>query len=303
MRVLITGANGQLGSDLLAELRTRGMEGIGSDITPEWRNASAGSGIQYVRLDIADAGQVVEQFERIRPDAVIHCAAWTNVDAAEEAQNIQTVRAINVDGTRNIADACKAEGSRMMYLSTDYVFNGTGTKPWEPDCKDFGPLNVYAQSKLDGERAVSDTLESFFIVRTAWMFGLQGSNFVNAILRAAKEQPVVRVVNDQVGTPTYSKDLARLLVDMIQTEKYGYYHVTNEGGYISWYEFACEICRQAGMKTQVIPVSTEEYGVSVAKRPLNSRLSKRKLVQAGFAPLPHWRDALARYLSIKAERP
>ncbi|MDU3113289.1 MAG: dTDP-4-dehydrorhamnose reductase, partial [Megasphaera sp.] len=232
----------------------------------------------------------------VRPDAVIHCAAWTAVDMAEDDGLVDKVRAVNAGGTQHIADVCKALDCKMLNLSTDYVFNGKGSEPWQPDCRDYQPLNVYGQTKLEGELAVSQTLEKYFIVRIAWVFGKNGKNFVKTMLNVGKTHDTVRVVNDQIGTPTYTFDLARLLVDMIETDKYGYYHATNEGDYISWYDFTCEIYRQAGYTTQVVPVTTAEYGLSKAKRPFNSRLDRKKLVEAGFTPLPDWKDALKRYL-------
>ena len=229
-------------------------------------------------------------------DVIIHCAAWTAVDLAEDEDKIAKVRAINVGGTENIARACRKIDAKMIYLSTDYVFNGQGTTPWEPDCKDYQPLNVYGKTKLDGELAVSSLLEKYFIVRIAWVFGANGNNFIKTMLNVGKTHGTLRVVNDQIGTPTYTFDLAVLLCDMAESSKYGYYHATNEGGYISWYDFTKEIYRQAGYATQVVPVTTAEYGLSRAARPFNSRLDKRKLVEAGFAPLPTWQDALSRYL-------
>lgn len=292
MKVLVTGVGGQLGHDVMNELYKRGHKGIGSDILKE-----IDSQYPYVSLDITDSKAVSEVISAQKPDAVIHCAAWTAVDPAEDEPNKPKVHAINAVGTKNIAEACKQNDCKMIYISTDYVFNGLGSAPWQPDCKDYAPLNVYGQSKLDGELAVSGTLEKYFIVRIAWVFGLNGKNFVKTMLNVGKTHDEVRVVNDQVGTPTYTFDLARLLVDMIETDKYGYYHATNEGGFISWYDFTCEIYRQAGLKTRVIPVSTAEYGLSKAKRPFNSRLDKSKLVANGFTPLPDWKDALKRYLS------
>ena len=279
MKVLVTGAKGQLGYDVVNELTLRGHEAIGVDIS---------------EMDITSAAQTMNVIAEISPDAVIHCAAWTAVDAAED--NEDAVRRVNADGTRNVASACKAVGAKMMYISTDYVFDGQGTEPWSADCKTFAPLNVYGRTKLEGERAVADNIDNYFIVRIAWVFGAHGKNFVDTMLRLGQTHDTLRVVNDQIGTPTYTPDLARLLVDMIETDKYGYYNATNEGGYISWYDFACEIFRQAGMKTKVIPVTTEEYGLSRAKRPFNSRLDKSKLSANGFKPLPDWRDALERYL-------
>ena len=299
MKVLVTGVNGQLGHDVLNELIRRGHTGVGSGSASEYRgimDGSAACSADYIGMDITDAAQVMQKIRALCPDAVIHCAAWTNVDGAEEAENIPRVFAVNRDGTANIAAACREVGARMMYISTDYVFDGQGTDPWQPDCRDYAPLNVYGKSKLAGEIAVTETLKHFFIVRIAWVFGLNGKNFVKTMLNVGQKHDTLRVVNDQIGTPTYTFDLARLLVDMIETEKYGYYHATNEGGYISWYDFACEIFRQAGMNTKVIPVTTAEYGLSKAARPFNSRLDKSKLTENGFHPLPDWRDALARYL-------
>lgn len=287
MKVFVTGAGGQLGHDIMKELRRRGHEGIGSDVA---------SGSRYLSLDITDAQAVSRVVSEIMPDAVIHCAGWTAVDAAEDEDKKELVHRINVDGTQYIADACKENGCKLLYLSTDYVFNGQGQTPWTPDCKDYAALNVYGQSKLDGELAVCNTLEKYFIVRISWVFGRNGKNFVDTMLTLSEKYDTLRVVCDQVGTPTYTVDLARLLVDMVETEKYGYYHATNEGGFISWHEFACEIFRQAGKSTKVIPVTTEEYGLNKAVRPFNSRLDKSKLRRAGFTPLPDWKDALGRYL-------
>ena len=299
MKVFVTGVAGQLGHDTINELYSRGHVGIGSDIAPQYSGIADGSPVTtapYYPMDITDASSVRRVLTQVQPEAVIHCAAWTAVDLAEEEANIPKVRAINADGTRNIAAVCKELGCKMIYISTDYVFDGQGEAPWEPDCKDYKPLNVYGQTKLEGELAVSELLEKFFIVRIAWVFGLNGKNFIKTMLSVGKKYDTVRVVNDQIGTPTYTLDLSRLLVDMVQTEKYGYYHATNEGGYISWYDFTCEIFRQAGYETEIIPVTTAEYGLSKAARPFNSRLDKSKLVQQGFTPLPHWHDALARYL-------
>ena len=298
MKIFVTGVGGQLGHDVVNELAGRGIEVIGSDIAPSYSGIADGSAVTtapYVQLDITDSTAVSLALNDIRPDAVIHCAAWTAVDAAEEWENAEKVRAINAHGTSHIAKVCNALGCKLMYISTDYVFAGKGETPWQPDCKDYKPLNVYGQTKLDGEQAVS-LLEKFFIVRIAWVFGKNGNNFIKTMLNVGKKHPSLRVVSDQIGTPTYTLDLARLLADMIVTDKYGYYHATNEGGYISWYDFACEIFRQAGMDTQVTPVTTEEYGLSKAARPFNSRLDKSKLTEQGFTPLPTWQDALARYL-------
>lgn len=296
MKVFVTGVAGQLGHDVIEELQARGIEGIGSDVLPEPELP-----VPYVPLDITDSQAVEEALEELHPDVIVHCAAWTAVDAAEDEENQAKVRAINADGTQNIAKAAKKIDAKLVYISTDYVFDGQGTTPWTPDCKDYAPLNVYGQTKLEGELAVAQTLEKYFIVRIAWVFGKNGKNFVRTMLQVGKNHPKVRVVNDQIGTPTYTPDLARLLVDMIGTEKYGYYHATNEGGYISWYDFTVEIYRQAGLSTEVIPVTTEEYGLSRAARPFNSRLDKSKLAENGFMLLPDWRDALGRYLQTLKE--
>ena len=299
MKVLVTGVGGQLGHDVMNELSCRGYEGIGSDLAPAYSGLQDGTPVTsmpYLSLDITDREAVMREIGRLRPDAVVHCAAWTAVDAAEEEANQDLVRRINADGTRYIAQACSDCGSKMVYLSTDYVFDGTGTEPWKPDCKDYSPLNVYGQSKLEGELAVSETLKKYFIVRIAWVFGINGKNFIRTMLDIGKKYDTIRVVNDQIGTPTYTLDLARLLVDMIETEKYGYYHATNEGGFISWYDLACEVFRQAGYPTKAVPVTTQEYGLSKAARPFNSRLDKSKLAENGFTPLPDWKDAVRRYL-------
>lgn len=299
MKVFVTGVGGQLGHDVMNELHKRGYEGVGSDIAPEYSGVADGSPVTtmpYVQLDITDDAAVERAIMQVDPDVVVHCAAWTAVDMAEDDDKVEKVRAINAGGTQNIANVCKKLDCKMVYISTDYVFNGQGETPWEPDCKDYQPLNVYGQTKLEGELAVSGTLDKFFIVRIAWVFGLNGKNFIKTMLSVGKKFDTVRVVNDQIGTPTYTLDLSRLLVDMIETDKYGYYHATNEGGYISWYDFTCEIFRQAGYATKVVPVTTEEYGLSKAARPFNSRLEKGKLVRAGFTPLPDWKDALSRYL-------
>ena len=299
MKVFVTGVGGQLGHDVMNELHKRGYEGVGSDIAPQYSGAEDGSAVTsmpYVQLDITDATAVEAVITEVAPDVVVHCAAWTAVDLAEDDDKVEKVRAINAGGTQNIANVCKKLGCKMVYISTDYVFDGQGETPWEPDQKNYKPLNVYGQTKLEGELAVSQTLDKFFIVRIAWVFGLNGKNFIKTMLNVGQKFDTVRVVCDQIGTPTYTLALSRLLVDMIETEKYGYYHATNEGGYISWYDFTCEIFRQAGYATKVVPVTTEEYGLSKAARPFNSRLAKGKLVENGFTPLPTWQDALARYL-------
>lgn len=287
MKVFVTGAAGQLGYDVMAQLRSRGHEAIGSDVLES-------EGI--LPLDITDEAAVERTLAAVQPDAVIHCAAWTAVDAAEDEENREKVQAINADGTRYIAKACKALGCKMLYLSTDYVFGGQGEEPWQADCTDFAPLSVYGQSKLDGENAVRETLEKYFIVRIAWVFGLNGKNFVKTMVGLGRKYDTLRVVCDQIGTPTYTPDLARLLVDMIETDKYGHYHATNEGGFLSWADFASAIMEEAHLSAKVTPVTTAEYGLSKAVRPFNSRLDKSKLAQNGFAPLPHWHDALKRYL-------
>ncbi len=299
MKVFVTGVAGQLGHDVMNELASRGYTGIGSDLAPTYSGIADGSAVctmPYVSMDITDPESVEKNITSVSPDVVIHCAAWTAVDLAEDADKKDKVYAINALGTKYIANACKKLNCKMVYISTDYVFNGLGDTPWQPDCKDYAPLNVYGQTKLAGELAVAETLEKYFIVRIAWVFGLNGNNFIKTMLNIGKKYETLRVVNDQIGTPTYTLDLSRLLVDMVETEKYGYYHATNEGGYISWYDFACEIFRQAGYTNTVLPVTTEEYGLSKAKRPFNSRLDKQKLIDSGFTPLPDWQDALSRYL-------
>ncbi|MBQ6355048.1 dTDP-4-dehydrorhamnose reductase [Candidatus Saccharibacteria bacterium] len=291
MKVFVTGVSGQLGHDVMLELEKRGYEAIGSD-----RAGDENASFEVVALDITDEEKVHKLLTELKPDAVVHCAAWTAVDAAEDEENIPKVKAVNVDGTKNIARACKEIDAKMVYISTDYVFDGQGTDPWQPDDKNYAPLNVYGQSKLDGELAVANTLDKYFIVRIAWVFGKNGNNFVKTMVNVGKTHDEVKVVDDQIGTPTYCPDLARLLVDMIETDKYGYYHATNEGGYISWADFTKEIFKQAGIDSKVTPVTTAEYGLSKAKRPFNSRLDKSKLKENGFALLPTWQDALSRYL-------
>lgn len=304
MKFFVTGVAGQLGHDVMNEIAVRGFDGVGSDIAEKYSGAPDGTAVTsmpYAQLDITDESAVLRVLTEVNPDTVVHCAAWTAVDAAEDEENREKVFAVNVKGTENIAKACKKLGCKMIYISTDYVFDGTGSEPWQPDCKDYAPLNVYGETKLRGERAVESLLSKFFIVRIAWVFGLNGGNFIKTMLNVGKKYDTVRVVNDQIGTPTYTADLARLLVDMAQSEKYGYYHATNEGGYISWYDFTREIFKQAGYTTNVVPVTTEEYGVSAAARPRNSCLDKRKLSESGFTPLPDWKDALARYLALLSD--
>lgn len=292
MKVLVTGVAGQLGHDVMQELAKREIPAVGTDLK------------EGIPLDITDEKAVHQVLQKEKPAVILHCAAWTAVDLAEEEQNKKTVYAVNVTGTENLAKEAAALGARFVYISTDYVFNGEGTTPWKPDCTEYAPLNYYGQTKWQGEQMVKQYLSSYFIVRIAWVFGLNGGNFIKTMLKVGKNHDRLTVVKDQIGTPTYTKDLARLLVDMIQTEKYGIYHATNEGGYISWYDFATEIFRQAAVldpaydeeHLQVVPVTTEEYGVSKARRPFNSRLDRSKLVEQGFEPLPDWKDALARYI-------
>ena len=308
MKVFVTGVAGQLGHDVMNELAGRGYEGVGSDIKEEYSGIKDGTPVEsmpYVPMDITDQASVEKVLTEVKPDVVVHCAAWTAVDLAEDEDKKEKVHAINVDGTKYIAQVCKKLDCKMIYLSTDYVFDGQGETPWDPDCKDYKPLNVYGETKLAGELAVSETLEKYFIVRIAWVFGKNGKNFIKTMLNVGKTHDTLTVVDDQIGTPTYTFDLARLLVDMLETEKYGYYHATNEGGYISWYDFTKQIFRQAVEmghteysedRLTVKPVTTAEYGVSKAARPFNSRLDKSKLAANGFTPLPTWQDALARYL-------
>lgn len=301
MKVLVTGVSGQLGHDVMNELAKRGYTGVGSDIAPEYSGVDDNTAVvnmEYVQMDITDEKAVDEIITCVNPDVIVHCAAWTAVDMAEDDDKVEKVRAVNAGGTRNIAKAAKKLDCKMVYISTDYVFDGQGEKPWEPDCKDYKPLNVYGQTKLEGELAVSELLDKYFIVRIAWVFGVNGKNFIKTMINVGKTHDTVRVVNDQIGTPTYTLDLSVLLVDMIETDKYGYYHATNEGGYISWYDFTLEIYKQAGLDTKVIPVTTKEYGLSKAARPFNSRLDKSKLVKNGFTPLPTWQDATRRYVEL-----
>lgn len=299
MKFFVTGVNGQLGHDVMNNLISRGHVGVGSDIALTYNGVMDNSAVTtavYISLDITNKEAVIKTIKAVKPDAVIHCAAWTAVDLAEDEDKIPLVFKINADGTKYIAEACKQIDAKLLYLSTDYVFDGQGTTPWKPDCKEYNPLNIYGKSKLEGELAVANTLSKYFIVRIAWVFGLNGKNFIKTMINVGKTHSEVRVVNDQIGTPTYTYDLSRLLVDMCESDKYGYYHATNEGGFISWYDFCVEIYKQYGLSTKVIPVSTSEYGLSKAKRPFNSRLDKSKLVENGFTPLPNWKDALSRYI-------
>lgn len=297
MKLFVTGVAGQLGHDVMNELNKRGYEGVGSDLAPEYSGIQDGTAVTtmpYVSVDITNASAVEKAITEAGVDGVVHCAAWTAVDAAEDEDKQEIVRKVNVLGTENIAKVCKKLGIKMMYLSTDYVFDGQGTTPWEPDCKAYKPLNVYGQTKLDGELAVYNNVDKFFIIRIAWVFGKNGNNFIKTMLRLGKERGAVSVVNDQIGSPTYTYDLAKLVLDMIQSDKYGTYHATNEG-ICSWYEFACEIFKQAGMNVQVTPVSSDEFPTK-AKRPCNSRMNKTELDRNGFDRLPTWQDALHRYL-------
>ena len=297
MTIFVTGVAGQLGYDVINELSKRGIAAIGSDIREENEIINKSNWSKYIQLDITDKNAVDRIVEEVKPDVIIHCAAWTNVDGAEDQNNKPLVKKINVDGTANLVKAAKEVGAKFLYISTDYVFDGEGTKPWQPDDKNYAPQNYYGETKLQGELAVSSQLDRYFIVRIAWVFGLNGKNFIKTMLSLAdKGYKELRVVDDQIGTPTYTFDLARLLVDMILTDKYGYYHATNKGGYISWADFAEEIFKQANKDVKVNRVTTEEYGVSIAKRPFNSRLDKSKLIDNGFKPLPDWKDALKRYL-------
>lgn len=308
MKVFLTGVNGQLGHDVVNALIARGHEAVGSDLAERYAGQEDGSAVvsaPYISLDITDRERVSMTIKQVNPEAVIHCAAWTAVDAAEEEENHKKVQAVNVTGTKNLAEICKELDIKMLYMSTDYVFDGQGEMPWKEDCQDYAPLNIYGKTKLEGELSIRETLEKYFIVRIAWVFGKNGNNFIKTMLKLGKTHDLLSVVCDQIGTPTYTFDLARLLVDMIETEKYGIYHATNEGGYISWFEFTKEIFHQALLlgheeygedKVAVKPVTTAEYGVSKAKRPFNSRLSKEKLRKEGFLPLPDWKDALKRYL-------
>lgn len=296
MVVFVTGVSGQLGRDVMLELAKRDIKAIGSD-----RSGDGNGEFEVVNLDITNRTDVEKILTELKPDAIVHCAAWTNVDGAEDEKMKPIVKKVNIDGTQNLADMAKKLDAKMVYISTDYVFNGQGELPWQPDDKAYAPLNYYGETKLGGELAVSNTIDKYFIVRIAWVFGQNGKNFVDTMLRVGREHKEVKVVNDQIGTPTYCPDLARLLVDMLETDKYGYYHATNEGGYISWADFTKEIFRQANIDSEVIPVTTEEYGLSVAARPRNSRLDKSKLVKNGFTPLPTWQDALTRYLKARKD--
>ena len=289
MKVLVTGVNGQLGYDVMNELNQRGHEAIGSDITESNEHFQ-----KYVQLDITNKEAVESEITKISPDVVVHCAAWTAVDLAEDDDKVEKVRAVNAKGTENIALVCKKLDCKMIYISTDYVFNGQGETPWDPDCKDYKPLNVYGQTKLEGELAVSSNLDKYFIVRISWVFGSNGKNFIKTMLNLAKNHDKLTVVNDQIGSPTYTVDLAKLLCDMALSDKYGIYHATNEG-ICSWYDFACEIFKQAGIKINVEPVPSTAFPTK-AIRPHNSRMSKICLDEAGFNRLPIWQDALSRYL-------
>lgn len=302
MKVFVTGANGQLGHDVVNELAARGHEAIASGSRETYTGVQDGTFVcnaPYYQMDIRQRDEVRQVLLSVKPDAVIHCAAWTDVDGAEELANKPLALAVNGEGTANVVDACKYLGCKMMYISTDYVFDGEGTEPWPADCFDYDPMNVYGFGKMMGELVVKECLKKFFVVRISWVFGKNGGNFIDTMLRVGKTHPQLKVVNDQIGRPTYTLDLARLLTDMIESEKYGFYNAVNEGENISWYDFAREIFQQAGMPVEVLPVTTEEYGVSKAARPANSRLDTSKLVEQGFVPLPSWQDALRRYLQDK----
>ncbi|MBQ7999940.1 MAG: dTDP-4-dehydrorhamnose reductase [Ruminococcus sp.] len=285
MKVLVTGASGQLGQDVILQLREDGHTAIGTDINDE-----------FLPMDITDIDKVHNTLHSINPDAVIHCAAWTAVDSAEDLENQKKVFDINHKGTENIATVCKELDIKLLYTSTDYVFNGEGTTPWDADCDNYAPVNIYGKSKLHGELAVSSTLTKFFIVRIQWVYGAGGKNFIKTMLNVGKRYECVKVVNDQIGSPTYTKDLARLFSEMIVTDKYGYYHARNEGNFVSWYDLTCKLYKLLDYSTKIVPVTTEEYGLSNARRPKNSRLDTSKLAQYGFTPLPDWEDAVERYI-------
>ena len=306
MKVLVTGALGQLGREVVCELEARGHESCGLDIRPgEIRCAGARDGeVLVTQADIGDASTVSALVDAAKPDAIVHCAAWTNVDAAEDPANRTDVWQANVEGTRNLARTARIHSAKMLYVSSDYVFGSQEDRPLQPD-DTCTPCNAYGLSKLEGEQAMAEELDRFFVVRTSWLFGPHGKNFVDAIAHAGNTRDEVRVVDDQVGTPTFAPDLARLLVDMVETDKYGIYHATNAEArpqeYISWYDFAREIFKRAGCTAKLVPVSTAEYGLSKAKRPSNSRLDKTRLIEAGFEPLPDWKSALERHLEHHRE--
>ncbi len=298
MKYFITGVNGQLGYDVCRELQKRHIDFAASDITAEYAGLSHDLlPFEYVSLDITNKQAVNNVLQKINPSVIIHCAAWTAVDAAEDEANKPKVWTVNVTGTENLARTAATINAKIVYISTDYVFDGTGTEPWQADQQNFAPLNVYGASKLAGEKAVASATDKFFIVRIAWVFGKNGNNFIKTMLKLAETHDTLRVVCDQIGNPTYTEDLSRLLVDMTQTEKFGYYHATNEGEFISWADFAKEIFAEANRTVKVIPVTTQEYGLSKAKRPFNSRLDKSKLKANGFTPLPHWKDAVKRFVA------
>lgn len=280
MKILVTGNKGQLGHDVILQAKERGIDAVGVDVA---------------EMDITDQGQVEQVISRGNYDAVVHCAAWTAVDKGEEPELFETVEAVNATGTGYIAKVCKELDIPLMYFSTDYVFDGQGTRPWKED-DEKNPLNVYGLTKSEGEDYVKDN-PKFFTLRISWVFGLNGANFIKTMLRLGKERDTITVVDDQVGLPTYTYDLARLVLDMIVSDQYGVYHVSNSGNYISWYDFAKEIFKQAGLKVKVVPVGSDQYPAK-AKRPTNSRLDMSKLEQSGFTPLPAWQDALARYLEV-----
>ena len=304
MKVFVTGVNGQLGHDVMNSLYYAKIDALGSDIKENYSGVQDGSPactMPYIGLDLTDEEKTRKLISEEGIDAIIHCAAWTAVDAAEELENRAIVEKINGEVPGVLARIMKERDGKLLYLSTDYVFSGEGAEAWSPDETNFAPINFYGKTKLMGEEKIREALEKYFIVRIAWVFGLNGKNFIKTMLSVGKSHEEVRVVNDQIGNPTYTLDLAELLVDMICSEKYGNYHATNEGEYISWYDFTKEIYKQAGLATKVLPVSTEEYGLSKAKRPKNSRLDKTKLKAEGFTSLPDWKDALSRYLKALEE--
>ncbi len=299
MKFLVTGVNGQLGYEVMNELIRRGHTGVGTGSKPQYTGADGNTDaakVKYIRMDITDEARVLETVEEVKPDVIVHCASWTAVDSAEDEANRNACFAVNVLGTEYLAKAASRCGCKFIYISTDYVFDGRGDTPWSAESSDFAPLNHYGKTKLEGEFAVKKYLEKYYIVRISWAFGLNGNNFVNTMLKVGETHDEISVVSDQIGNPTYMRDLARLLVDMAETDKYGVYHASNEGEYVSRYDFAKEIFRQCGLSTRVIPVTTAEYSLSKAVRPLNSRLDRSKLIREGFAPLPDWKDALGRYL-------
>ncbi|SJZ77111.1 dTDP-4-dehydrorhamnose reductase [Anaerorhabdus furcosa] len=298
-KIFVTGACGQIGVDVVNELLNRKYEVIATDLCELCDYdllTKFNDEIMYFQLDIKNEDILRDVINKVTPDIIIHCAAWTSVDLAEFEENQELVRKINVESTKVLASCAKDLDIKIVYISTDYVFDGEGVDPWKPDCNNYNPLNFYGLTKLYGEMKITNALEKYFIVRTSWVFGKNGKNFIKTILELSKVHNEIKVINDQIGSPTYSFDLSRLIVDMIETDKYGYYHITNEGEYISWYELAKEVFFQKEISTKIIPVSTEQYGVNKAIRPLNSRLNKEKIIENGFKPLPVWKDAVSRFL-------